>query len=164
MATDNLTADRVRKLLRYEPETGNFFWLQGTKFAGKPAGADCKTHGYKRITIGVNTYYAHRLAWLLVYGAWPEHSIDHIDGRPFNNAITNLRDVDCRTNCQNVSRAKSNSKSGLLGAHWSASSNAWCAQIRIGDKTVHIGTYKSAGDAHIAYVAAKRMHHSGNTL
>ena len=93
MAKSNLTPERLRELLHYDPESGFFTWLpyvgkRGRINAGDRAG--CET-GHK-IYIGIDggIYRAHRLAWLYVHGEWPSLVIDHIDGNPHNNNIKNL--------------------------------------------------------------------------
>ena len=45
---------------------------------------------------------AHRLAWFLHYGYWPDCDIDHKDGNPSNNRISNLRLCDAQTNTFNI--------------------------------------------------------------
>lgn len=66
--------------------------------------------GYIQVSAGrgVNIL-AHRLAWLIYYGEWPEDQIDHIDGCRSNNSILNLREADNGVNGRNKkvnSRAK----------------------------------------------------------
>lgn len=41
------------------------------------------------------------MAWLLGTGAWPKHYIDHINGDPADNRLTNLRDVTHQVNMRN---------------------------------------------------------------
>jgi hypothetical protein len=43
-----------------------------------------KPHGYLAICIDSKYYYAHRLAWMYVYGEFPK-VIDHIDANKENN-------------------------------------------------------------------------------
>jgi hypothetical protein len=92
--------DLLRKLLRYEPETGKLFWRErdreffksdrdykvwNIRFAGKEAftASDC---GYKTGKVFGKTYRAHRIIWALQTGAWPRDEIDHIDQDKSNNA------------------------------------------------------------------------------
>jgi hypothetical protein len=61
-----LTAARLREVLTYFPETGEFVWKVGLcrRFAaGRRAGCLLPT-GYRVIGIDGSVYYSHRLAWL----------------------------------------------------------------------------------------------------
>lgn len=102
MAAKNLTAERVRELLNYDPETGVF--TRRTRGRGIPlhgrAGSNAGA-GYLHMRVEGCTYMLHRLAWLHYYGEWPKHNIDHIDRDRSNNAIQNLRDVRQTINKQN---------------------------------------------------------------
>jgi hypothetical protein len=121
--------------------------------------------GYVSIGVDAKRYLAHRLAWLFVYGKWPDKHIDHIDGNTSNNRLNNLRDVSVVVNAQNRTRCNKQrrSGSGLLGAHRHFD-GSWRARIRVNGKTVHIGLYKTPQEAHEAYLAYKRIHHAGCTL
>jgi hypothetical protein len=48
------------------------------------------------------------------YSAWPLNQIDHIDGNPSNNRISNLRDVSQTINAQNMPLRRDNS-TGFFG-------------------------------------------------
>lgn len=158
--------DEIRKALCYDPESGVLRWRE-TRGPTAPKDGVVGTpgaHPYGRVMIGGRHYLAHRVAWFLHYGAWPLRGIDHIDGNPGNNRINNLRDVEQMTNSQNLRCAMSNSRSGLLGAHWHKMSRRWHAQIRVGGRVRHLGAFRTADDAHAAYLGAKRLLHEGCTI
>jgi len=161
-----MSAELIRELFDYNPLTGVFVRKAalncGRKSAiGKVAGFIDYT-GYGYIKVARVRYSQHRLAWLYMHGEWPKNDIDHIDGNPSNNAISNLRDVTRQVNSQNHKKAYSTSDSQLLGVlkHF----NKWRAQIRVSGKGVHIGLFDTAIQAHEAYLVAKRQLHEGNTL
>lgn len=170
MAKADLTAARLRELLNYDPETGAFTWIVaqrpgngGPAQPGKIAGA-IKEKKYRVIRIDNRLYRANRLAWLYTTGLWPAKFVDHINGDPLDNRITNLRDVDNRTNSQNQRRARVDSGTGMLGVSWDPSRKKWLSQIKAGNKALHIGRFTSAEEAHQAYLVAKRRLHEGCTI
>jgi hypothetical protein len=171
-----ITQAQLKKLVSYDSETGLFVWLpmdrsefrtdsawrgRNTRCAGLPAGSR-RTDDYVRIQLCGQQYMAHRLAWLYVYGSWPVNFIDHIDGNPNNNRISNLRDVTTIVNGQNQRRAQAHNKTtGLLGATYDKVARKYKAIITFEGKTKFIGHYKTAMEAHTAYVEAKRRLHEG---
>lgn len=168
------SADRVRALLNYDPDSGVFTWKddrsswRGGRFlarAGDVAGGPTVRNGWV-IHVDGKQYKAHRMAWLVVYGAWPEKMIDHRDGNNLNNAISNLRDVSGQINVQNMRRAAcTNKSSGLLGVSATRSkTNPWKAQIRVDGRIQHLGSFSRKEDAHEVYVEAKRTYHPGCTI
>lgn len=163
MAASILSAKRLREILDYNPETGVFTWRvrAGSRMPGTIAGSPDDL-GYIKIAIRKKDYRAHRLAWLYVYGEWPADMVDHIDGNPGNNAITNLRDVSTVVNQQNLRKAKSTNKSGLIGVSRKAKCST--ARIKVGGKVLFLGCFKTDEEAHAAYLEAKRLLHSGCTI
>ena len=159
MASTNLTADRLRAVLDYNPETGVFTWKQriSKKIRVGTIAGNMMRNGYIQLMIDGRNYMAHRLAWLYVYGNWPTNVIDHIDGKPFNNAISNLRDVTQGQNMENQKRARTNNKCGLLGV--CRGKKGWRATIQSRGKWIHIGTFETPEQAHAAYLSMKaRLH------
>lgn len=171
MATANSSAlpsiDRIREVLSYDPASGVFRWkrsFRGSARAGDVAGSRRKD-GYIRIKIDGAVLYAHRLAWLLAHGSWPEKFVDHINGNPSDNRIENLRDVNAQTNCQNRRVAGPRKNGGtLLGAHWCTTWKRWKSSIIKDGKCQHIGWFPTEEAAHTAYVETKRRLHAGCTL
>jgi hypothetical protein len=164
---DTTCAHQVRELLDYNALTGEFRWLSPRRPGDKPF---CKAgtvdaQGYGVIKLNGIHYKAHRLAWLVVTGAWPQGQIDHIDGNRRNNAFSNLRDVDAATNAQNTRRARRDNKSSrFLGVSWDKQYKRWSASISKHGRQVRLGRFTSEDEAAQAYIAAKRLLHPGCTL
>ena len=156
---DKIAFDAVNELLAYDPEKGIFTWKVnrgGRAKAGTEAGA-VMSNGYIAIRVNNTLYYAHRLAWFMIYGEWPSKHIDHIDNNPDNNQIANLREATQSENMQNR-KTYSNNKSGFKGVSFHDPSAKFRAQIRIDGKNTFIGSYPTAELAHKAYVEAANKH------
>lgn len=161
-----LTQARLKELLRYDAEAGQFFWIvprRNNVEVGRRAG-DTTRYGYRRICIDRKSYQEHRLVWLYSTGEWPSGQIDHINGCRSDNRLTNLRDVSAAINSQNCRFPQKKSSSGLLGVYFNKESKKWIAQIKHGAKRLTIGRFDDPEDAHLAYVEAKRRLHPGCTL
>jgi hypothetical protein len=117
-------------LLHYDAGSGIFTWKRPRPkiVVGQVAGTIVKS-GHRRIEIDAVSYGAHRLAWLFYYGKWPRIDLDHVNGKPDDNRIDNLR---LATRSQNVMNGKlrSDNTSGFKGVHWNKLENRWKAQIR----------------------------------
>lgn len=160
-----LTAGRLREVLSYDPESGEFRWkvrLSARSVIGEIAGTTDE-RGYIRICIDRNIQRAHRLAWLYMHGAWPAQEIDHLDGDKQNNRIANLRDVARAVNQQNQRSANRQSRSGLRGVKLHKTGK-WHARIWANGRSESLGLHDTADLAYAAYLKAKRQHHEGNTL
>jgi hypothetical protein len=164
-----LTAEIVRELLDYNPDTGEFVWKHRTenegnfnaRWEGRVAGTKDRK-GYITIKIQGKKYAAHRLAWLFTYCEWPVDQVDHINNIRDDNRICNLRQADSFINSQNQKRAqKDNVSSGLLGVSFHKPNKKWLARINYEGRTHLIGCYDCKHKAHEAYLDAKAKHHSG---
>lgn len=81
--------------------------------AGDVAGTH-HTDGYQ-ICFNSKNYRVHRVVFLLVNGSIDKHKvIDHIDGNPFNNDVSNLREITQAENVRNRKKDKRN-KTGVQG-------------------------------------------------
>lgn len=165
MAAADLTAQELRELLHYDPETGVFTWLKrrGSRAGGSIAGSPHED-GYIQIGVLGRLYGAHRLAWVYMHGLFPTGDVDHIDGVRSNNKIKNLRDVSRSVNLQNQRKPRSDNTSGFLGITLNVRTNTWCARIQSNGKQRNLGYFKTQEEAHNAYLAAKRLHHLGCTI
>jgi len=161
-----LTAERLRELLRYDPETGVFVWATdryaGSHHkrlmakAGDVAGSKKanERNVYRTLTLDSVRHYAHRLAWLYMTGSFPARGmdVDHIDADSLNNRFANLRCASRPDNIRN-SRRHIKSTSGLKGVSWHKGQRKWRAVIRIDGRQVHLGSFDDPNAAHAAYVA-----------
>ncbi len=120
--------------------------------------------GYGKIFVGGRVLQSHRVAWYLYYGKMPKQYIDHVNGDKLDNRIKNLREVTKRENSQNIKKPYPKNKCGYLGVCRTNKSLSYSAAIRIKGKTTHIGVFKTAIEAHEAYLKVKRKHHKTCTI
>lgn len=165
--TKKIDPEIVRKLLRYDPETGKLFWLTriaggpitevyarrfNTRFAGKEAFTAKTQTGYLQGHLLSSKHAAHCVIWVLVHGKWPVE-VDHINGNRSDNRLANLREVDRLENCKNASIRKSRNGS-TIGVRFSK--GAWQANITCAGQRYHLGRFKIHGDAVAARKRAER--------
>lgn len=147
-----ITKEYLKSVAHYNPVSGDMFWKErpewhfknngacrswNTKYAGnKMETLDGK--GYKVVSINKKRYLVHRLVWLYVHGRWP-NIIDHKNGIRTDNRLSNLRDVSMSENHKNRSISKNNT-SGVTGVYLNKSRGLWCAQMKHGGKTYHLGS------------------------
>jgi hypothetical protein len=141
--------------LQYDPETGEFTWLTspgGGVLAGDKAGGFSKD-GYRRIRVGKKKFLAHRLAFFLMLGKFPEHEVDHANMDTTDNRWRNLREATHTQNNANR-RLRRNSASRLKGVTLNRRLGKWIAQIQRDGNKVHLGVFDCPAAAHFSYVAA----------
>lgn len=157
MKTDHtLPVERLRELVNYDTDSGNFFTPDGEPLPSWRAGR------YGRIQInpdGNRLRYAARCAWAHYHGEWPAGQVDHINGDHTDNRIANLRDLTNAQNAQNRTRAKSDNPTGLLGVSVDRRSSRYRARIMLNGRMKSLGYHATPEDAHEAYLAAKRELH-----
>lgn len=138
--------DWIKTNVSYAPLTGNLFWLlraRGRR-VNKPLGC-VDSKGYIKVQFNYVADYAHRVGWFLYYGVWPQNEIDHINGRPSDNRIVNLRDVTTSVNQLNRGLMRTNT-TGIQGASWSLS-----GRYKVTKCGRHLGTFDTAVEAIRAY-------------
>ena len=151
-------------MLAYEPSTGILTWREkpsrGVK-VGTIAGEE-KKEGYRRVKLGGEYEYAHRIAWFIMTGKAPDPEIDHRNTVRNDNRWDNLREATSTINKENRRRARSDSKTGVLGAM--PNKDGFMARIKVNGKMHYLWTYPTTEQAHTVYIEAKRKLHYGNTL
>jgi hypothetical protein len=169
MTKDLPSPELLRKLLRYEPETGKLFWRErpaemfpgvkygaahsanmwNTRFAGKEA-FTAYADGYKAGSLFGRKYKAHRVIWAISYNQWPDQ-IDHMNGVQDDNRLENLRNVSHVENGRNQRKSIANT-SGVTGVCWRDRDKKWVAKIKVAGHSKHLGHFD---DKDIAIAARK---------
>lgn len=112
--------------------SGNFTRSRG-ETAGKLEYRNSSPFRWRVKVAGVKSAFAaHRIVWALHFPITLDGLIDHIDGNPFNNKISNLREVPHSVNARNMKKKRSN-KSGVTGVHFKKNrcgSTHWSATWR----------------------------------
>lgn len=152
-----LTQKELKETLRYDEETGKFFWkikLSPTGLPGSVAGS-VYSDGYRVISIRCVRYKAHRLVFLYVHGYFPENNLDHINRIKDDNRLSNLREVSAVCNARNCGNPKNNS-SGVKGVYYSKKDKKWCASIKINGYVKYIGCFHDFSNAVCARLAVEQ--------
>ncbi len=159
MNTPKALPARCKELLEYEPLTGAFRWrvARPGRVAGTPAGGKDGAKGYIKICVDGVSYPAHRVAWAMVTGSWPDALIDHKNGIVDDNRWSNLRAATAAENARNRKRDR-DSTSGHKGAYWDKSINRWKGGIRVRGKLIYLGVFDTPEEAHAAYAEAAKKH------
>jgi hypothetical protein len=166
----SINIELLRKLIRYNAETGKLYWLErptsmfhcarlakdcadawNNKLAGKEAFTSITSRGYRQGRIFGQQYIGHRVAWAIYYGEWPDFEIDHINGVRSDNRLENLRAVTPAENRRNI-RTPSHNTSGVMGVVWNKQYGKWQAQIGVAGKNINLGRYSNFAEA----VAARK--------
>lgn len=147
--SQELSDEILKKYLEYNSITGVFTnkITRSNKLAGSIAGT-ADTKGYIMISINNCKFLAHRLAWLYMYGYWPDSDLDHVDGNRTNNSISNLRKATRSQN--NYNRTSNRNKNEYRGV-CKTSSGKFSASIKVGGKDVYIGNFMTVEEASLAY-------------
>jgi hypothetical protein len=136
------TLDAVNGIL-YRNSTGRPAYIQWKSDWGKLRGW-VVVKGRREVAV-------HRVIWAMHTGAWPELSIDHIDGDTKNNAIHNLREVTTAINSRNTKLYDSNT-SGFIGVTCTTSGK-WRARIGYDGGRICLGSFDTPEEAYAAYRA-----------
>lgn len=152
--------DKIKNIIRYESETGKFFWLENgdCRKSGKIAGNYNGKNPYSRVMVLGKSYLAHRLAWAMHYGYFPVNQVDHINLDRRDNRICNLREADRFEQGVNRSMLSSNT-SGWKGVTYCKAQKKWVARIRVKGSRINLGYFEDIKEAAEEYIFAALHHH-----
>lgn len=156
----------IRERLRYDPDTGKLYWnasknkAWNTRRENTEAGCafvgSRSDNAYIKVFIGKRLAYpAHRIAFLLMEGRWPE-IIDHINGNGLDNRWSNLREVSRALNARNAKINRRN-KTGVMGVYYR--NGRYRVIGKKDNKAIGLGTYSNIFDA----ACAKRSFEIANS-
>ena len=153
-----LTQERLKELLGYNPDTGEFKWTEdGAGRRTSLTAGSINQNGYLIISINGNSFSAHRLAFLYMTGRFPLCQCDHINHNRIDNRWLNLTDVTHLENQKNRSLQKSNT-SGFTGVNWHKHDKKWQSSIQVKGKQIYLGSFLEKEDAIDARIKAETEH------
>jgi hypothetical protein len=112
-------------------------------------------HGSVRYNGVAIDMLAHRVIFALVFGRYPEHCIDHVNGNPSDNRLMNLREATFSQNRYN-SRGRQRSLTQVKGV--TKRRGGYRASIYLSGRNVHLGDFPTIDIAAAAYAAAAKQH------
>ncbi|MCK4710643.1 MAG: HNH endonuclease, partial [Gammaproteobacteria bacterium] len=132
-----LTQEKVKELLDYNPQTGEFLWLKHYRVNRVGTIAGCVTaRGYLCVDIDNKQYLLHRLAFLYMNGEFPPDHVDHINRDRSDNKWCNIKPSTHTENMQN----KGNNNQ-VIGVY--KHNNGWRAKSRqVDGLRKHLGVFK----------------------
>jgi hypothetical protein len=152
-----ITREEVLAALDYDRDTGSFKWKRRGKgvTVGTIAGS-IGSNGYRQIVINKNRYPLHHIVWLVEHGEMPPSMIDHINGAPTDNRISNLRVTNNTMNQWNQKMHRDNT-SGVKGVH--RNKGKWLARISVEGRRITLGRFEAIEEAEGVIKAAREHYH-----
>lgn len=149
------TSKELGRVFLYDPDSGRLlrYTDQGLVTAGYR-----NKDGYIATEFKDRPFRAHRIAWALMTGAWPEAEIDHINGIRHDNRWGNLREATRLQNAANTPCKKSNALK-VKGVHYDTARQSYRAQIMVNRKKINLGNFKTVSEAAEAYAAGASRYH-----
>jgi hypothetical protein len=138
-----LTQERLKELMTYDESTGIFTRIKSIQRAGYRVSDKLNVDGYLALCIDYKLYLQHRVAWLYVYGQFPEGHLDHINRIKTDNRIINLRKVTDFENRQNCLPPPNNIYPNV---HWLSRKNLFRVRVKSARKA-YTRCFKSLDDA-----------------
>jgi hypothetical protein len=154
-----ITQTELKSQLHYDQDTGIFTRIKpkpGFKINSEAGSID--KDGYVVIGINKKVYKAHRLAWLYIYGKFPNKILDHINGNSADNRICNLREANVAENQWN-SKLSIKNTSGIKGVSFHKQRKKWQATIKVNGITKYLGIFETKEQAAMIVMEARNKYH-----
>jgi hypothetical protein len=160
MAADgsNPIIERLRERFSYDADTGVIRWkVRPTSNVPIGSIAGCQDwRGYWFIRFDRRLLLAHRIAWALHYGVWPECDLDHKNRDKGDNRIANLR---LASRSHNNANALSRTSDRPKGCYQLKGRDRWYSQIVVEGRVKRLGTFATAEEAAAAFAHEHRTAH-----
>lgn len=162
MAKQTLTQARLKELLHYDPETGNFT-NRITRGARSKAGnrtGSFDAAGYWIIRLEGTSHKAHRLAFLYLEGQLPSELVDHRNRIKHDNRWRNLRRANAELNRYNTDLRVDN-VSGCSGVKQHTAKNgrvSWMVNLSVNGERKYLGVYATVAEAIAVREKAKKQY------
>ena len=144
--------DQRLYICRQSPSGLRWRVSRGRQAADSVAGS---RRAYWIVNYGGHLITAQRLVWLLHHGTDPgQRMIDHINRDPYDNRAENLRLADHSDNAFNTGLFAHNT-TGVRGVSFHNKDQVFYAQIKLQQKTIHLGSFKTLEAAAAARKAAE---------
>lgn len=155
--TDEELIEEFNKSFVYKD--GNLFWkIKPNKSVRLGDSIGCANgKGYLVVRLNRKLYTVHRVIFSMFNGYFPEY-VDHIDGNPLNNKVTNLRECNAAENGWN-SKLSSKNTSGVKGVSFDRTSKKWRARLCTNRANTHLGLYPTIKEAEVAVIKARSERH-----
>ena len=140
----------IKEFFDYNPDTGIFKWAKnkGKMKAGSIAGNLVSDTGYWKIRFNKQNYLAHRLAFYIMTGEYPEGmDIDHINGDRSDNRWCNLRKLN---RSDNVAHRK------VCKNYICNRNGRFTARIHVNYQNITVGTFDTPEEATAAALFKKK--------
>jgi hypothetical protein len=150
--------DELKRFFAYDARTGLITRRLGMSQYPRGSVAGSRQHDYIYVEYHRCRILAHRLAWALYYGDWPNGDLDHINFDRMDNRIENLRIASVAANQRNRG-VQSNSSTGIKGVTRHKQTGKYMAKISLNKKATYLGIFDDPHEAAHAYNrAAIRLH------
>lgn len=146
-----LTQDRLKYLLSYDPDTGVFRWrVFRPPYVIPGSVAGCVHYdGYRVVTVDGTQYRGGRLAFFYMTGRWPVPTVDHINRDRLDDRWCNLREADISLQILNRDMPERGLPVGVYRHR-----SRFTSKITRQGVVILLGTFDSPEDASAAFKAA----------
>lgn len=147
----SLTTDVLHELFEYKEGKLYRKTQQGNAFGVGSICGYITDKGYIRMEINGKAYQVHRIIYQMHYGHISRNlQIDHINGVRDANRIENLRLVTNDENQWNKHCHK---------GYCQRENGTYRVEVRVNNKRINIGSFKTEEEAKAAYIKAKEQYH-----